>query len=207
MITRLVHSPMRYRPWMRSATRMLHDSSSKKILQPAAGRTLRGAGSVRSAGHCRRHPHRFHTTHGARRATDVTVSPLIGTFTGDGAIIYKQCPHSRVRRRVHRGGARRASPCAAGAAGGGGQHRTVQTDRRHIARRRGVAKPIANCIGPVDASPTAAANAMYPTFGTRHQVEIAEPNIEIYDDHLVAEVSESGSERSRRSVFADATFA
>jgi hypothetical protein len=37
----------------------------------------------------------------------VTVSPLIGTFTGrftgDGAIIYKQCPHSRVRRRLHRG--------------------------------------------------------------------------------------------------------
>jgi hypothetical protein len=70
-----------------------------------------------------------------------------------------------------------------------------------------VAKPIANCIGPVGASPTAAANAMYPTFGTHHQVEIAEPNIEIYDDHLVAEVSESGSERSRRSGFTDAAFA
>jgi hypothetical protein len=52
MIARLVHSPMRYRPWMRSATRMLHDSSSKKISQPApAGAPLGGAGSVRSAGH------------------------------------------------------------------------------------------------------------------------------------------------------------
>jgi hypothetical protein len=37
--------------------------------------------------------------------------------------------------------------------------------------------------------------------------EIAEPNVEIYDDQLVAEVSESGSERSRRSGFADSTFA
>jgi hypothetical protein len=45
------------------------------------------------------------------------------------------------------------------------------------------------------------------TFGTHHQVEIAEPNVEIYDDHLVAEVSESGSERSRRSGFTDAAFA
>ena len=42
-----------------------------------------------------------------------------------------------MRRRVHRGEARRASPCAAGAAGGGGQHRRVQADRRHIARRLG----------------------------------------------------------------------
>ena len=46
-----------------------------------------------------------------------------------------------------------------------------------------------------------------PTFGTHHQVEIAEPNIEVYDDDLVAEVSESGSERSRRSGFTDAAFA
>jgi hypothetical protein len=45
------------------------------------------------------------------------------------------------------------------------------------------------------------------TFGTHHQVEIAEPNVEIYDDHLVAEVSESGSERTRRSGFTDAAFA
>jgi H2-forming N5,N10-methylenetetrahydromethanopterin dehydrogenase-like enzyme len=48
---------------------------------------------------------------------------------------------------------------------------------------------------------------MYPTFGTHHQVEIADPNIEIYDDHLVAEVSESGSEPSRRSGLTDAAFA
>ena len=141
MIARLVHSPMRYRPWMLTATRMLHDSSSKRISQPAKAGAPLGApvGSFSRAGvvDCRRHPDRFHTTHSARRATDVTVSPLIGAFTGDGAIIYKQCPRSRVRRRVHRGEARRASPCAAGTAGGGGQHRRVQADRRHIARRRG----------------------------------------------------------------------
>jgi hypothetical protein len=109
-----------------------------------------------------------------------------------------------VRRRVHRGGARRASPCAAGAAGGGGQHCTVQTDRRHIARRRG-READSELHRPGWRIPNGGSERDVPD--VRHQVEIAEPNIEIYDDHLVAEVSESGSERSRRSVFADATFA
>ena len=47
----------------------------------------------------------------------------------------------------------------------------------------------------------------HASFGAEHQVEVAQPDIEVDDDDLLALLGKSGTQRGRRRGFADAAFA